>query len=543
MHICTVGWTRTQDWLRLPIKDHGELFVPMALDWRKPTWFVKWQVIPLLSLTRHAVPISRKDTVTFIVLIAQEKKSYDVQYFLSFALVPVRLVGGDTPNEGRVEVGHVDYYYYYYWGTICSDSWDINDATVVCRMLGYPGVSSAMKSFGPGSGNIIFDNVSCDGSETHLTQCNHAGYLVHNCDHTEDVGVVCSGQAELGVRLVDGPDESQGRVELFYFGAWGTVCQYDWNLLDSHVVCKMLGFIGATGYSGYSTYGPGTGEILLREPGCTGKETNLLDCNLGYTFGETYCYDHTTDIGVSCLKWDDLQVRLVNGRSTKEGRVEVLYSGTWGTVCDDKWDLEDSDVVCRMLGFARAENFSCCAGFGPGSGPILLEDVECEGTESNIGHCRRSAYEIHNCDHSEDVGVSCIEYEVNQESSTSMAAETTETLSSGDMTNDGRNGISQAAAKGSIGFLSVLVIGILLVCIVMTVVMQKYRRIAMNRQSSNPNCYDGPQRGKDGTMELNTVSGSRIKDESSTNQADMYESLQHVDSRDLSYEHIQKRDK
>nr|XP_054772380.1 deleted in malignant brain tumors 1 protein-like [Lytechinus pictus] len=108
--------------------------------------------------------------------------------------LPVRLVGGDTPNEGRVEVQHSEYYYS--WGTVCSDSWDINDATVVCRMLGYPGVSSAMKSFGPGSGDIILDNVNCDGSETHLAHCNHAGYLVHNCDHTEDVGVECSGQGD-----------------------------------------------------------------------------------------------------------------------------------------------------------------------------------------------------------------------------------------------------------------------------------------------------------------------------------------------------------
>eukprot|EP00057_Strongylocentrotus_purpuratus_P021243 XP_011675717.1 PREDICTED: galectin-3-binding protein-like [Strongylocentrotus purpuratus] len=105
---------------------------------------------------------------------------------------------------------------------------------------------------------------------------------------------------------------------------------------------------------------------------------------------------------------NDLRVRLVGGKSDKEGRVEILYLGTWGTVCDDNWDLSDANVVCRMLGYERAENFSCCAAFGPGPGPIVLDEVECEGTEANIGHCRRSDYEAHDCDHSEDVGVLCI---------------------------------------------------------------------------------------------------------------------------------------
>lgn len=48
-----------------------------------------------------------------------------------------------------------------------------------------------------------------------------------------------------------------------------------------------------------------------------------------------------------------VHVRLVNGGSPNQGRVELLVNGTWGTVCDDLWNTQDAMVVCAMLGFPR----------------------------------------------------------------------------------------------------------------------------------------------------------------------------------------------
>nr|XP_054772374.1 deleted in malignant brain tumors 1 protein-like [Lytechinus pictus] len=445
--------------------------------------------------------------------------------------LPVRLVDGNATNEGRVEV-----YYLNSWGTICDDSWDIDDARVVCRMLGYTGVSSALVRFGEATGDIILNDVECYGSETHLAHCNHSGYEIHNCGHSEDVGVKCSGEADLKIRLVDGPDEFQGRLEMFHFGSWGTVCQFGWTMLDSEVVCRMLGNVGALAYSSYSSYGRGTGEIILRQPRCSGEESSLLECNRAYDLGVTYC-EHTYEIGVSCLKWDDLQVRLVNGSSDKEGRVEILYLGTWGTVCDDNWDLNDANVVCRMLGFERAESYSCCAAFGPGTGPILLDEVECEGIESNIGHCLRSDYEIHNCGHSEDVGVSCFEFEVTEATSSTMT-------SSGNQI-----GLPKAATYGLFGFLIVLVICILLVCIIVTLRMQKYRRLIKEYSRSKvadkisapatQNCYNGPQSDGEAYMELNIHPGSRThQGESSSNRDGLYDTPRPVVNDNKLYENV-----
>lgn len=99
-------------------------------------------------------------------------------------------------------------------------------------------------------------------------------------------------------------------------------------------------------------------------------------------------------------------VRLVGVSATK-GRVEVYYNGTWGTVCDDYWDIKDARVVCRQLGFPDADAAYLTAFFGEGTGPIWMDNVECTGSESSLTECRRSEWGRHGCSHSEDASVSC----------------------------------------------------------------------------------------------------------------------------------------
>ena len=121
-------------------------------------------------------------------------------------------------------------------------------------------------------------------------------------------------------------------------------------------------------------------------------------------------------------------VRLIGGSSQLEGRLEVCINGEWGTVCDDSWDDNDASVVCRQLGFNNTGIMLLCVQsdlhiaiissgstaielsavhFGGGFVPILLDEVECVGTEAKLVNCNSNFVGEHDCSHSEDAGVIC----------------------------------------------------------------------------------------------------------------------------------------
>uniref|UniRef100_A0A8C3BXC5 Neurotrypsin n=1 Tax=Cairina moschata TaxID=8855 RepID=A0A8C3BXC5_CAIMO len=322
--------------------------------------------------------------------------------------VPLRLVGGKESFEGRVEVYHDGK-----WGTICDDQWDDRDAEVVCRQLGLSGNPKALSwaHFGQGSGPILLDEVECSGNELSLDQCKKSDWGQQNCDHIEDAGVSCDPFTEGTVRLAGGRSSSEGRVEVYYNGDWGTVCDDGWTDLGAQVVCRQLGF--RTKKCSVKDFL--NGLILLDDVACVGTELSLLDCPHS-NWGQHDC-SHAEDMGVRCSPESNTvadgrmspgpPVRLVDGESTKEGRVEVFVNGQWGSVCDDGWTDRDAAVVCRQLGFSGTAKARAMAYFGEGQGPIHLNNVECSGVEHTLGQCGRPDTGIHGCWHSEDAGVIC----------------------------------------------------------------------------------------------------------------------------------------
>lgn len=101
------------------------------------------------------------------------------------------------------------------------------------------------------------------------------------------------------------------------------------------------------------------------------------------------------------------ELRLVGGPSRCRGRLEVMHSGSWGSVCDDDWDVVDANVVCRQLGCGLALPVPRPLAFGQGRGPIFLDNVECRGQEASLSECGSRGWGVHNCFHYEDVAVLC----------------------------------------------------------------------------------------------------------------------------------------
>ena len=137
------------------------------------------------------------------------------------------------------------------------------------------------------------------------------------------------------------------------------------------------------------------------------EEPRLCQLSAGYLL----CYSYAIHWYSCFFSSPAVQVRLVNGSSDREGRVEVFYNGEWGTVCDDYFDIRDANVICRMMGFPAAVSAEIGGHFGAGNSSqrVLLDDLWCRGNESSVASCSFRAWGSHDCSHTEDAGVVCQE--------------------------------------------------------------------------------------------------------------------------------------
>ena len=114
--------------------------------------------------------------------------------------------------------------------------------------------------------------------------------------------------------------------------------------------------------------------------------------------------------GPSRSSAEEGQLKLTGGHVPWQGRVEVFHSGTWGTVCDDHWGLPDADVACRQAGYEGALQAVAQGAFGAGAGSVVLDNLDCAGTESGLLDCPRvddARIAEHDCTHTEDAGAVC----------------------------------------------------------------------------------------------------------------------------------------
>ncbi|XP_052789613.1 scavenger receptor cysteine-rich type 1 protein M130-like isoform X2 [Mya arenaria] len=328
----------------------------------------------------------------------------------SISAINIQLVGGSSVYNGRVEIQ-----LHGRFGTVCSDNFSDENAVVVCRMLNLPTrfalAFTNLLGYPRAPDMIWLDDVVCTGSEQSIAECTHRiPWGSNDCNHNNDVGVDCFASTDMYIRLVGGLSQYSGRVEVLFNKQWGSVCRNGFSDTDAVVVCRMLNLptAGARAITNFTGYPTAPAQIWLDELRCTGCEQSIADCTHRMPWGSNKC-NHNEDVGVVCSSTAANDIRLVGGSSQYSGRVEILYNGTWGTLCDNGFSDRNAIVACKMLNFTTgfAQAITNLTNYPTAPAQIWLDDFVCTGCEKNIADCNHRHWGSNNCNHDDDVGVIC----------------------------------------------------------------------------------------------------------------------------------------
>ncbi|XP_076861240.1 antigen WC1.1-like [Brachyhypopomus gauderio] len=323
-----------------------------------------------------------------------------------------RLVNGWDSCSGRVELQYLSD-----WGSVCGGSWNMRAASVLCGQMKCGSAVAVLGAdwFGEGRGHIWADVFDCHGNETHLSECPISSWSRATCSHEQDVGVICNGSTvafhEGRVRL-SGGKKCEGQVEVFFIQDWRRVLLDSWSVSEASVVCRQLGCGSVLNFSSSSPSSPEQhSHMCVTGFNCSGSEAHLGNCSSAKLLN--FSCSSREQLYITCSGvYNSAQssIRLVGSGGDCAGRLEVFLSGSWGTVCDDSWDIEDAQVVCRQLQCGVALSVPVPAWFGPGTGPIQLNEVQCEGSETSLWNCSYELCGENECGHQEDVGVVCSDF-------------------------------------------------------------------------------------------------------------------------------------
>nr|XP_015209620.1 PREDICTED: scavenger receptor cysteine-rich type 1 protein M130-like [Lepisosteus oculatus] len=288
----------------------------------------------------------------------------------------IRLDGSSC--SGRVQVESEGQ-----WGSVCSHSWDLRDAEVVCKQLGCGAAVSAPHLAHPQTApeDRVLNKVGCLGIEAELGECRAGRLGSKDCQHPWDAGVICADHRE--PRIVGGEDPCSGRVEIQFGDEWGTLCDSGWDLQDASVVCRQLQCGEAVAIPGGARYGEGKGPVWDKQLDCQGNESIVFECPVSTE--KTQNCSHRNYASVVCSGQEG--PRLVGGESRCAGRVEVLHGSQWGSLCERDLEWQTAEVICRHLQCGGVKATPRGAPYGVGSVPLWKDRYQCSGTEGRLGDC------------------------------------------------------------------------------------------------------------------------------------------------------------
>ncbi|XP_051263086.1 scavenger receptor cysteine-rich type 1 protein M130-like [Dicentrarchus labrax] len=311
----------------------------------------------------------------------------------------VRLVDGTSLCSGRLEVKSDQSNQW--WSSVCEDDFDQQDAEVVCRELGC-GAPSVLQGalYGEVEAPMWTKEFQCGGHESALLDCRSSGSARNTCSPGKAVGLTCSES----VRLVGGGSRCAGTLELKQ-GDWRPVGGLDlaseggrdWTLKEANVVCRNLdcGSAVSVGERKESSYRP----VWLIYSDCVQSGSSLRECARSES--------SSSILKLTCSD----SVRLVDGTSLCSGRLEVKSDQSnqwWSSVCEDDFDQQDAEVVCRELG-CGAPSVLQGALYGEVEAPMWTKEFQCGGHESALLDCRSSGSARNTCSPGKAVGLTCSE--------------------------------------------------------------------------------------------------------------------------------------
>ncbi|XP_011408754.1 PREDICTED: scavenger receptor cysteine-rich domain superfamily protein-like, partial [Amphimedon queenslandica] len=236
--------------------------------------------------------------------------------------------------------------------------------------------------FGQGYGPYVYDDVACSSAETSLISCNSRALGSTNCAGSNDAGIGCSGTITSSCtngavklwRPSDGPE---------YFGLalycknsrWTGVCDDSFTCHTARLICEQLGYPGALYYRGEGYWG-------------------YFYSTLGNNGVDHYacCNAYHDQFGIMCTPKDQKSecttgtVRLVNGTSSNNGRVEYCFDGGWASLCG--LSAPASTAVCRTLGFNTSfASIYNDERYGRNNNPSSLSYLSCPTSATHVNQC------------------------------------------------------------------------------------------------------------------------------------------------------------
>ncbi|XP_044059869.1 scavenger receptor cysteine-rich type 1 protein M130-like [Siniperca chuatsi] len=302
----------------------------------------------------------------------------------------VRLVNGNSLCSGRLEVKSNQL-----WSSVCEDDFDQQDAEVVCRELGC-GAPSVLQGalYGEAEAPVWTKEFQCEGNESALLDCRSSDSARNTCSPGKSIQLTCSVPDE--VQLVGGASPCVGRLKMKHKGEWRPVSNSysNWDLMSAAVVCRQLDCGSAL--STQRTNDLDYVDKWIITSSCGLSESAIRECAVlrPHSYGNS--------LEITCSE----SVRLVNGNSLCSGRLEVKSNQLWSSVCEDDFDQQDAEVVCRELG-CGAPSVLQGALYGEAEAPVWTKEFQCEGNESALLDCRSSDSARNTCSPGKSIQLTC----------------------------------------------------------------------------------------------------------------------------------------